>query len=259
MKEVNFEEISGTSADSSIIIAAAGKGTRLNSNVPKILYPIAGKAILEWIYEYCSDLCGEIIIVLSPQGKKDVEPFINKKGFKNVKVAVQNTPIGMADAIKIGFKECSNNKIFVVWGDQPCFTKKTLEFMNIRLTSIKDCQMIFPALKNHNPYVHYETNDKGLLIKVLEKRENDNMPRIGLSDSGLFLLKRDALENILCRIEYASLGNITNEKSFIRLLPILENDIETIVYFFTCNKSECLSINTQEEAEVVEKHLLSIN
>ena len=101
MKEVNFEEISGTSADSSIIIAAAGKGTRLNSNVPKILYPIAGKAILEWIYEYCSDLCGEIIIVLSPQGKKDVEPFINKKGFKNVKVAVQNTPIGMAQGYSI--------------------------------------------------------------------------------------------------------------------------------------------------------------
>ena len=259
MKEIAFAEQSETSKKSSIIIAAAGKGTRLMSNTPKILYSLAGKTILEWIYSYCSEACREIVLVLSPEGKKYLVPFINKKGYENIKIAVQTNPIGMADAIKVGFKQCSYDNVFVVWGDQPCYSKNTLAFMSSRLANIIECQMIFPALKTYNPYVHYETNNSGMLTEVLERREDDNMPKLGLSDSGLFLLRRSALGNILSRIESMALGKKTNERSFIRLLPALEKDNDSIKYFFTSSESECLGINTQEEAKIVEKYLLNVN
>tara|TARA_B100000242_G_C43044782_1_gene487568 strand:+ start:994 stop:1773 length:780 start_codon:yes stop_codon:yes gene_type:complete len=259
MREIAFTQKLVKHNQSSIIIAAAGKGSRLKSNKPKILYSLAGKTILEWIYGYCSEICEEIILVLSPEGKKKVVPFIDEKGYKNIKVAIQGNPVGMADAIKIGLKKNTKDNIFIVWGDQPCYTKNTLEFMSSSLDDIKECQMIFPALKTSNPYVHYETDTSGLLTGVLEKRENDIMPNFGLSDCGLFIIKKNALENIFTKIELLEPGRITKEKSFIRLLPTLEKNDESIRYFFTSSKLECLSINTQEEAKIVENYLQSNN
>ena len=50
------------------IILAAGRGSRLGFDHPKILFPIAGRTILEWLVDLLKPLCGQFVFVLSPQG-----------------------------------------------------------------------------------------------------------------------------------------------------------------------------------------------
>lgn len=54
------------SKDASLIITAAGKGSRLQTKTPKVLYSLAGKTVLERIINFSKNVCSEIIIVSSP-------------------------------------------------------------------------------------------------------------------------------------------------------------------------------------------------
>ena len=50
------------------LIPAAGRGSRLGFDRTKILFPIAGATILEWLVDLLNPLCGRFVFVLSPQG-----------------------------------------------------------------------------------------------------------------------------------------------------------------------------------------------
>ena len=51
------------------IVPAAGRGSRLGFDKPKILYPVAGRAIVEWLIDFLLPNCARIVFVLSPDGR----------------------------------------------------------------------------------------------------------------------------------------------------------------------------------------------
>jgi len=57
------------------IIPAAGRGTRLGFDQPKILYPVAGRTILEWLVRLLEPVCARVIVVASPEGA----PIISRR------------------------------------------------------------------------------------------------------------------------------------------------------------------------------------
>ena len=58
----------------SAVVAAAGKGTRLGYNRPKILFPVADKSILEWLLDLLLPNFETVVFVLSPDGRAEIEP-----------------------------------------------------------------------------------------------------------------------------------------------------------------------------------------
>lgn len=210
--------------DASLIIAAAGKGSRLQTKTPKVLYSLAGKTILERIINFSKNVCSEIIIVSSPSNKCKIENFIKKKKFK-VKISTQLRPTGMADAVQSGYNCCTKKFIYVIWGDQPCYSDTTLKMMLKTLKEKLKFGMILPLIDKKNPYTHFVKNKKTqLLVDVLEKREGYKLPQKGLSDCGIFLFKKKTLEKLLhyTKDNKEFIGKKTNERSFIKLFPYLE-------------------------------------
>src|SRR3954462_4288826 len=86
----------------SVLIPAAGRGSRLTFDKPKILFPVGGVTILERLTSLLRPFCAEFIFVLSPSGQPEVEPEIQKLLPGNAQVAIQAAPKGMADAIASG-------------------------------------------------------------------------------------------------------------------------------------------------------------
>jgi bifunctional UDP-N-acetylglucosamine pyrophosphorylase/glucosamine-1-phosphate N-acetyltransferase len=77
------------------LIPAAGRGTRLGSDRPKILTPLtAQETIWSILYARLSPLVDHIHLVLSPQGAPAFPPPP-----ANVSISIQPTAIGMGDAI----------------------------------------------------------------------------------------------------------------------------------------------------------------
>src|SRR5262245_25562628 len=80
------------------IIPAAGRGSRLNSTGPKILYPILNKPILNWLVDLLKPLCENLVLVASPDGSAAIGTAL-KPLWPKADIVIQNTPTGMGDAI----------------------------------------------------------------------------------------------------------------------------------------------------------------
>src|ERR1700683_4453179 len=100
------------------VVAAAGKGSRLGFNRPKILFPVAGRPILEWLLDLLLPSCQTTVFVLSPDGRDEVEPELERLGPGRYRIAIQPVPTGMGDAVEIGAAQEVPRHTVVLWGDQ---------------------------------------------------------------------------------------------------------------------------------------------
>ena len=62
--------------DWTTVIPAAGRGTRLDFEKPKVLFPLAGRLILDWLLDLFEPRSGRVIIVASPSGREAIEDHL---------------------------------------------------------------------------------------------------------------------------------------------------------------------------------------
>ncbi len=78
------------------IILAAGKGTRMKSDLPKVMHNVAGKPMIAWIIEALTPVC-DVLNVVTGHGRGIVEDFIGKN-FPDVKFSFQAVQNGTGGA-----------------------------------------------------------------------------------------------------------------------------------------------------------------
>src|SRR5437868_12586295 len=100
------------------IIPAAGRGSRLGSDRPKILYPILDKPILCWLLDALVPACGEFVLVVSPEGYPAIGPVARQRLGASLKLVIQERPAGMADAVRLAAAAVRTEFAVVLWGDQ---------------------------------------------------------------------------------------------------------------------------------------------
>jgi len=104
------------------IILAAGKGTRmrpLTNQIPKPLIPICNFPTLIFVVNKILNAgIDSIGLVVSPDDKEKFEEFIRKFNLgKNVNIIIQETPLGVAHAVKIADKFIKNEDFLLYLGD----------------------------------------------------------------------------------------------------------------------------------------------
>lgn len=106
------------------VILGAGKGTRMKSDLPKVMMPVCGKPMIRHILDTLEKIhADEIVTVIAPDGdlvKKEVTPY---------KTCVQDKQLGTGHAVKCA-REVLNGfdgDVLVIFGDQPLYTTDTIE------------------------------------------------------------------------------------------------------------------------------------
>ena len=106
------------------VILGAGKGTRMKSDLPKVMMPVCGKPMIRHILDTLeAEKIDDVVVVIAPDGdlvKKEVAPY---------KTCVQYKQLGTGHAVKCA-KEALNGfkgDVLVIFGDQPLYTKETIE------------------------------------------------------------------------------------------------------------------------------------
>jgi bifunctional N-acetylglucosamine-1-phosphate-uridyltransferase/glucosamine-1-phosphate-acetyltransferase GlmU-like protein len=210
-----------------LIIPAAGKGTRLGYNLPKILFPISGYPIISYILNLCSKFISEIIFIVSPNGKKPINDYLLSET-KDLKwrFAYQVQPKGMAEAVYIGLKKCKTLFSLCIWGDQPAIKLNTLVSTMKALEYYPNYQLALPTIIKYDPYIHLDRYSDGKIKKVLQKREGDDLPILGESDCGLFAMKvPDLLEIFETTPVDLLIGRNTKKINFLPILRFLSKTI----------------------------------
>jgi bifunctional UDP-N-acetylglucosamine pyrophosphorylase / glucosamine-1-phosphate N-acetyltransferase len=117
----------GTAAPVAIIMAA-GKGTRMKSDLPKVAHPVGGRAMVCAVVDACLQAgCSRIVVVVG-YGREHVETAL--AGYEGIRYAVQSEQLGTGHAVLCARDAVADlpegTPVFVLAGDGPLIRSSTL-------------------------------------------------------------------------------------------------------------------------------------
>ena len=240
-----------------LVIAAAGRGSRLQSALPKVLVAVNGRPMLDWLLDLYRDVVDRAIVVVHPSFADQVRAYGQDTGARFA-CEVQAEPTGMLDAILLARQVVAASdaaRVIVTWCDQIAIHPQTI----VRLTALSDehasAAIVMPTSRQRDPYIHLERDRDGRIVRVLHRREGDSLPPVGESDMGLFDLSRDAFLEALPRFaESAGAGGATGERNFLPFIPWAAARSE-VVTFPCVDATEAVGVNTPEDLARVGRYL----
>jgi bifunctional N-acetylglucosamine-1-phosphate-uridyltransferase/glucosamine-1-phosphate-acetyltransferase GlmU-like protein len=231
-----------------LIIPAAGAGSRLGGNVPKILVPVTGRPMIDHLVDLYRPFVDAIVVVAHPTFAARMRgPF---------DVVEQHERTGMLDAILLGALVVVRERpdeVWITWGDQVGVLPETVGRLAGVMGGDAHPAAALPVVTRPHPYIHFDRGADGRIAALRQRREGDRMPEVGESDMGVFALARDTFERALP--EYAAQvtpGRGTGERNFVPFIPWLAQ--RAVVETFPCTDArEAIGINTPEELRVMEE------
>ncbi len=184
-----------------IVILAAGKGTRMKSDVTKVLHPIAGVPMIKHIVSTAESLNPKKIIVVLAPDMDDVAAAVAPH-----KVAIQKQQLGTGDAVKSAVKMLGDFKgdILVLYGDVPLVSAKTLNGLLVHHQNGDNYAATVLAMVPPNPtgYGRIFQNPDGTLARIVEEKDaTEDEKLVRLSNSGLIVLDGNNLSAYLEKLE----------------------------------------------------------
>lgn len=225
----------------SVIVPAAGKGTRLGSTGSKLFYPLCGNPLYTYLLPHFT-FCKQIIVLAPYAGQQDATP--HNFEFLKLTVTFQYEQLGMADAVACGLKVVDTEFVCVVWGDLVVLYPDVIA-RAVRMVEEYKHDTCVPIMAVDRPYTHLDYLD-GKVVRVLQRREGDTLPDVGVSDIGMFFFRTAALRAAMAAP--VEPGAETGELNF---LPVLTRF--AAMGSIGATENAVLSVNTPEEARRAER------
>jgi len=112
------------------ILMAAGKGTRMQSDLPKVLHEVAGRPMLHWVVEACEKAgANRCVVIVGYKAELVIESLKNYTGQIQIEFAEQTEQLGTGHAVmmaKPSFEDQVPCDVFVLAGDGPLIRETTL-------------------------------------------------------------------------------------------------------------------------------------
>src|SRR3989344_4198260 len=239
------------------IIPAAGKGTRLEFDLPKILYPFADHTALDIMSSKVASFSEKIVLIASPEGKPIIEEHLKKKDL-DADILVDSSPHGNAGSVAVAMPLIKDeDTVLVIWGDQIGVPKEVLRKI-IALHQHNKAGLSFPTRLRKNPYIHLERDEQGKITKVLRRRFKDDMPAYGENELGVFVLSGSVFKRTLAEMkdEYWKKRNALKEGEkieefdFLDIIPECARRGQSIITFPFVFDDAPLGFNNAEEARI---------
>jgi bifunctional UDP-N-acetylglucosamine pyrophosphorylase/glucosamine-1-phosphate N-acetyltransferase len=239
-----------------IVILAAGKGTRMNSDLPKTLVPVNGKPMIFYILEtiFASGLDKEPIVVVSPD---NVE--IIKSALKDypLRYALQKEQLGSGHALKSakGLIKPGTKKIFVVYCDHPFLKPESLlaaaavpvESIIVMTTKLPDFSGWHQNFKHWGRFVR---DAAGNILKIVEFKDASPEQRaITEVNPGFMVFSNDWLWENIEKIS----DNNAQKEYYLTTLPGVATAGGYQISSIPIEPLEALGVNSQEELALAEE------
>lgn len=156
------------------IILAAGKGTRMKSDLPKVLHPIFSKPLLGYVIEAVNNtgLVDENYIIVGHQAEL-VEEYV-AKNYSNSKCILQMPQLGTGDAVNKAYDSLKGfeGEVIILCGDAPLITSETLlEFVSAHREHNSALTVMSAIFENPTNYGRIIRSQDGGLKKIVEEKD----------------------------------------------------------------------------------------
>ena len=178
------------------IILAAGKGTRMGGDSPKVLANLAGKPMLQHLIDTVNDLPKSKTSVIVGYKAKEVEDQITSS--KKINFVNQKKQLGTAHAVKQALPYIRKNSISVIlYGDAPLVTKATLKRL-INTASKGNLSLLTFIKEDPTGYGRIVRASRSSIKKITEHKDATAQEReIKEVNSGIMAIRSDLLKELL--------------------------------------------------------------
>jgi bifunctional UDP-N-acetylglucosamine pyrophosphorylase/glucosamine-1-phosphate N-acetyltransferase len=247
-----------------VVILAAGQGTRMRSAVQKLLHPLCGRPIVSWSIAAARQAgAAKIVVVDSPERRLEAELD------RDVVVAVQEQPLGTADAVRAAASEFGEGDTVVVLnGDVPLITPETLAAL------VRDHEragaagtIVTMVLDDPSGYGRVVRAPDETVERVVETKEPGDASELELHirevNTGMFAFDGGALATALAEVRA---DNAQGEHYLPDVLPILREHERTVQAYELSDQREMLQINDRRQLadvtavaqrQIHERHMLA--
>ena len=238
----------------SAVVLAAGKGTRMKSDLPKILHEICGRPMISYSLQNLRQAgVGEIVVVVSYKKDKVIKEIGGA-----VKISVQENPKGgTADSLAAGITEVTDeaNTIIVMYGDDTAFyTPETIKKV-VKIHCDSAATLTFVTLIKDDPggLGRILRDEKENLTGIIEEKDATEEQRsIKEVNDGMYVFDKTWLTKNLPSVQKSP---ITGEYYIPELIKMAIGQKQKVSVYCLPDAREWQGINTPEELEEANKKM----
>lgn len=227
------------------LILAAGKGTRMRSDLAKVLHPICGEPMLSYSLAAVQGLgCERVLVVIGHQAERIQGAFASAR----VEWVLQSQPLGTADAVRCALPKVADftGTVLICCGDTPLLTTKTLRtFLGRHYEAGAELSILTMILDNPGSYGRILRDRRGQVKAVVEAKDAGEDERgIQEVNTGVYCARADLLHAVIPAIDSANAQGEYYLTDLVHKAVEQGWKVETVV---AADPEEFLGINTREE------------
>jgi bifunctional UDP-N-acetylglucosamine pyrophosphorylase/glucosamine-1-phosphate N-acetyltransferase len=186
----------------SAIILAAGEGTRMKSDRPKVLHEIAGRALVTWVVDAAIEAGATRCLVVVGHGRDAVEDELRARFGDEVEMVLQPEQRGTGDAVRCAIDADGSlqGRVVVLYGDCPLIPPELLGRLVDR-SAEADVGLVTASLADPSGYGRIVRSEDGDVQKIVEDRDCSADERaISEVNPGLYAFEAGFLRTAISRL-----------------------------------------------------------
>lgn len=231
-----------------LVILAAGKGTRMESDLPKVLHPIAQVPMLVHAMRAGAALEPDRVVIVAGHGAQAVSAVAEAED-ERAEIVVQAEQLGTAHAVDQARAALNgfSGDVVVLYGDTPFLQPETLERM---IAARRTCDLVVLGFQASDParYGRLLTDGDALLGIVEYKDATEAERAITLCNSGLIACDAATLFDLIAAV---GKDNAAGEY-YLTDIVALARGRGLSAAVVTCEESETMGVNSRRELAVAE-------
>lgn len=247
------------------VILAAGKGTRMKSNLPKVLHEILGKALVGYVLDSVKHITNENFVIVGHHAE-EVEKYVISH-YENAKTVLQSPQLGTGHAVSMicPMLENYSGQVLILCGDTPLITEDTLKkFVEYHKENKSDITVMSAIFENPTNYGRIiRDTDNSLKCIVEEKDATLEQKAIKEVNAGIYCINWAKVKSAFSQL---TSNNAQGEYYLTDIIEwgkknglsvnayIMENNIETFGINSRVQLAEALKLL---QKRINEKHMIN--
>ncbi len=231
-----------------IVILAAGKGTRMKSNLPKVLHPLAGRPLLDHCYQTARSLAPHRIQIVYGHGGGQVKSALAHADAEWVEQVQQ---LGTGHAVQQAVPGIGDDQtVLILYGDVPLLTAETLASL---VDEVNDSTLALLTVRLDDPsgYGRIVRNEHGKVLRIVEEKDaSETEKEIDEINTGILAVRGRLLKKWLSRLQS---DNAQGEYYLTDIIGMAVQDGVTVASQSPVSVDEILGVNDKRQLAYLER------
>lgn len=230
----------------SVVVLAAGQGTRMKSDLPKVLHEVCGRSLLDRVLDRALDVTsGERVVVVVGHGAERVDAAARPRGVHTV---VQEPQLGTGDALRVGLAAAPtgpDDAVIVLSGDVPLLRPASIDALRGAVAGGAAAALLTAVVEHPGSYGRVVRAADGGVDRIVEARDaSPDVLAVTEVNAGVYAFRRAPLDRALAGL---TTDNVQREYYLTDVVAGLRAGGHAVEAVVLDDPAEMLGVNTRAD------------